>query len=297
MVIATTGFFDGVHTGHRKVIDTLCRTAKERGGESVVVTFWPHPRNVLRQDARELRLLNSLEEKKELLKECGVDRVEVVDFTKSLSKISCEQFIQECLIGQIGASMLIVGYDHHLGNTAFDTNVTRVAKKLGLETIKAGSVSDQYNTVSSTYIRNLVATGGIERANKLLGYDYRLGGVVVSGNGIGRQLGFPTANMQLYEPLKVIPERGVYAVRVQVEGGRYIGVCNIGTRPTVCDDRALVIETHILDFDEEIYGLDIRLDFCSKLREERKFASREQLKAQLSQDIAATRELFASGEF
>ena len=292
MVIATTGFFDGVHKGHRKVIDTLCRTAKERGAESAVVTFWPHPRNVLRQDARELRLLSSLEEKKELLHACGVDRVEVVDFTRSLSRMSCEQFIREYLVGRLGASTLIVGYDHHLGNPEFDTDVTAVAHSLGLETIKEVSVSDRYNTISSTYIRNLVSTGGIERANILLGYDYRLSGVVVSGNGIGRTLGFPTANMQLYEPLKVIPEQGVYAVKVQVEGGSYYGVCNIGFRPTVCNDRALVIETHILDFNEEIYGLDIKCDFCTKLRNEQKFASREILKEQLSHDIAQTRQIF-----
>lgn len=292
MVIATTGFFDGVHKGHRKVIDTLCRTAKERGAESAVVTFWPHPRNVLRQDARELRLLSSLEEKKELLYACGVDRVEVVDFTRSLSRMSCEQFIKDYLIERLGASTLIVGYDHHLGNPEFGTDVTAVARSLGLETIKEVSVSDRYNTISSTYIRNLVSTGGIERANILLGYDYRLGGVVVSGNGIGRTLGFPTANMQLYEPLKVIPEQGVYAVKVHVEGGSYYGVCNIGFRPTVCNDRALVIETHILDFNEEIYGLDIKCDFCTKLRNEQKFASREILKEQLSLDIAQTRQIF-----
>ena len=291
-VIATTGFFDGVHTGHRKVIDTLCRTAQERGAKSVVVTFWPHPRNVLRQDARELRLLNSLEEKKEILKSCGVDEVRVLDFTKAFSRLSCEQFLKDYIIGEIGASTMIVGYDHHLGNPAFSTDIAKVAKGLGLETIKAKSVSDQYNTISSTYIRNLVATGGIERANNLLGYEYSLRGVVVSGNGIGRRINFPTANMQLYEPLKVIPEQGVYAVKVHVEGGDYYGVCNIGTRPTISDDRSLVIETHILDFDEEIYGLDIRFDYCAKLRSEQKFASLELLRTQLGYDIEQARKLF-----
>ena len=291
-VIATTGFFDGVHTGHRKVIDTLCSTAAERGAKSVVVTFWPHPRNVLRQDSRELRLLTSLEEKKELLKAAGVDEIRVLDFTRSFSKMSCEQFLKGYIIGELGADTLIVGYDHHLGNPAFSTDIAKVAKGLGLETIKARSVSDQYNTISSTYIRDLVATGGIERANKLLGYDYSLRGVVVSGNGIGHRINYPTANMQLYEPLKVIPEQGVYAVKVYVEGGSYYGVCNIGTRPTISDDRSLVIETHILDFDEEIYGLDIRYDYCTKLRSEQKFASLEMLKAQLGHDIAQAREYF-----
>lgn len=291
-VIATTGFFDGVHTGHRKVIDTLCSTARERGAKSAVVTFWPHPRNVLRQDARELRLLNSLEEKKELLKACGVDEIHVLDFTRAFSRLSCEQFLKDYIIGELGASAMIVGYDHHLGNPAFSTDIASVAKGLGLETIKAGSVSDQYNTISSTYIRNLVATGGIERANKLLGYEYSLRGVVVSGNGIGRRLNYPTANMQLYEPLKVIPEQGVYAVRVHVEGGSYYGVCNIGTRPTISDSRSLVIETHILDYNEEIYGLDISFDYVAKLRSEQKFASLDLLKAQMGFDIEQTRQLF-----
>lgn len=292
MVVATTGFFDGVHLGHRKVIDTLCRRAVELGAESAVVTFWPHPRNVLRQDARELRLLTSLEEKKELLKGCGVDQIHVLDFTRQFSKLSCEDFIRDYLIGKLGVSEMIVGYDHHLGNPAYSTDIASVASRLGLKTIKAESVSDQYNTISSTYIRNLVTTGGIERANQLLGYEYSLRGVVVSGNGIGRQLNFPTANMQLYEPLKAIPEQGVYAVKVWVEGGEYYGVCNIGTRPTVSDSRAEVIETHILDFNEEIYGLDIRFDYCAKLRNEQKFDSVELLKAQMAKDIEQARKLF-----
>ncbi|MBO4558126.1 MAG: riboflavin biosynthesis protein RibF [Bacteroidales bacterium] len=291
-IIATTGFFDGVHAGHRKVIDTLCRTAAERGAKSAVVTFWPHPRSILRQDARDLRLLNSLEEKKELLKACGVDEVHVVDFTKELSRQSCESFIKEYLIDRVGASTLIVGYDHKLGNPAYSTDIAKVAAGLGLETIRAASVSDKYDTVSSTHIRNYIATGGIVRANALLGYCYRLSGVVVSGNGIGRRLNYPTANMQLYEPLKVIPERGVYAVKVHVEGGSYYGVCNIGVRPTICKGDTQVIETHILDFDEEIYGLDIKVDFCEKLRDERKFESIEALKAQLDLDIRTTRDIF-----
>jgi len=292
MVIATTGFFDGVHLGHRKVIDTLCSTAKKRGAESVVVTFWPHPRNVLRQDARELRLLTSLEEKIELLKGCGVDNVNVLDFTRDFSKMSCESFLKDYIIGELGASVLIIGYDHHLGNPAYSTDIEKVAAGLGLETIKAESVSDKYNTISSTYIRNLVSTGGIERANQLLGWDYRLSGVVVSGNGIGRRINYPTANMQLYEPLKVIPEQGVYAVKVYVEGGSYYGVCNIGVRPTVSDSRTQVIETHILDFNEEIYGLDIKVDYCTKLRNEQKFASLDILKAQLEADVRQAREYF-----
>ncbi len=292
MVIATTGFFDGVHTGHRKVIETLCRTAKERGAQSVAVTFWPHPRNVLRQDAQQLRLLSSLKEKEELLRDCGVDRVEVVDFTREFSTMSCEEFLKDYIIGELGASALIVGYDHHLGNPEYSTDIRSVAAGLGLETIEAPSVSDAYNTVSSTYIRNLLSTGGIERANALLGYEYRLTGVVVSGNGIGRTISFPTANMQLYEPLKLVPEQGVYAVKVRVEGKWHYGVCNIGCRPTVSSDHQVVIETNILDFDEEIYGLEISVDYCVKMRSEQKFSSLEALKSQLAADVLQARKIF-----
>ncbi len=292
MVIATTGFFDGVHTGHRKVIETLCRTATERGAQSVAVTFWPHPRNVLRQDSQQLRLLSSLKEKEELLLDCGVDRVEVIDFTRRFSTMSCEEFLREYIIGELGASALVVGYDHRLGNPEYSTNIRSVASQLSLETIEATSVSDNFNTVSSTYIRNLLSTGGIERANALLGYEYRLTGVVVSGNGIGRTINFPTANMQIYEPLKLIPEQGVYAVKVRVEGKWHYGVCNIGCRPTVSSDRQMVIETHILDFDEEIYGLEIAVDYCGKLRSEQKFASIEELRSQLEADVLRTRKIF-----
>lgn len=293
MVIATTGFFDGVHTGHRTVINKLCEVARERGAESAVVTFWPHPRNVLRQDAKYLRLLTSLEEKTDLLKQCGVDHIHTIDFTKEFSRLSCDEFLKEYMIGRLGVSTLIVGYDHRMGNTAYSTDIEAAAEKLGMETIKVKSVSDSYNTISSTYIRNLISTGGIVRANELLGYHYRMKGVVVSGNGLGHQIGFPTANMSLYEPLKMIPENGVYAVKVYVEGKCHLGVCNIGERPTVNDKRGVVIETHILDFDEDIYGLDLTLEFFDKLRDEHKFESLDALCAQLVLDVRETKSIFA----
>ena len=292
MVVATTGFFDGVHTGHRIVIDKLCEVARERGAESTVVTFWPHPRNVLRQDAKYLRLLTSLEEKTALLKECGVDHIHTVKFTKEFSQLSCEEFLRDYLVGSLGVSALVIGYDHRVGNPAYSTDIEAAARKLGLETIRVPARSDSYNTISSTYIRNLISTGGIVRANQLLGYDYRMKGVVVSGNGLGRQIGFPTANMELYEPLKMIPEEGVYAVKVTVEGESHTGVCNIGRRPTIGDNRGLVIETHILDFNEDIYGLDLALEFRDKLRDEQKFGSIDSLRAQLAIDAEQTKAIF-----
>lgn len=287
MVVAATGFFDGVHLGHAKVIELLCDTARAEGATSAVITFWPHPRSILRQDAGKLRLLNSLEEKEERLKALGVDEVHVVDFTREFSKMTAEEFIRDFLIEKYGVSTLIVGYDHRLGckKTGSD-DIVRIAGKCGIKAVRVGAISDSYNTISSTYIRNLIETGGIERANALLGYEYTLKGVVVPGCGNGRKIGFRTANVSLYDPLKLIPYNGVYAVRATVEGKTYKGVCNIGYRPTVEDGRGLTVETHLLDFDDDIYGLDLTVRFVQFIREEQKFASMELLHEQLLKDAA-----------
>ncbi|NLD21139.1 MAG: bifunctional riboflavin kinase/FAD synthetase [Bacteroidales bacterium] len=286
MVIAATGFFDGIHLGHAKVIEQLCATAKAECGKSMIITFWPHPRSILRQDAGKLRLLNSLEEKVAKFKALGVDEVQVVDFTKDFSKLSAKEFIEQFLIKKFNVGTLIVGYDHRLGcmNDGSD-DIIRIAAECGIKAIRVGAISDSYNTISSTYIRNLIETGGIERANELLGYNYSLKGVVVPGCGNGRKLGFRTANMKLYDPLKLIPYNGVYAVKVYVEDKSYNGVCNIGYRPTWDDSRGLTIEAHIIDFNEDIYGLDINLEFVGFLRDEKKFSSLDELCTQLKIDV------------
>lgn len=285
MVVAATGFFDGVHLGHAKVVEQLCATAKAEGKPSAVITFWPHPRSILRQDAGKLRLLNSLEEKEARFKSLGVDEVHVIEFTRDLSKMTAEQFIREYLIDRFGVSTLVVGYDHRLGckNTGSD-DIVKIAEGCGIKAIRVGAISDSYNTISSTYIRNLIETGGIERANALLGYEYTLKGVVVPGQGKGRQMGFRTANMGLYDPLKLVPYNGVYAVWATVEGKTYKGVCNIGFRPTTEDGRGLTIETHLLGFDEDIYGLDLSVRFVEFIREEQRFDSLEALREQLLKD-------------
>jgi len=292
MVVAATGFFDGVHLGHAKVIELLCATAKAEGKRSAVVTFWPHPRSILRQDAGKLRLLNSLEEKEERFKNLGVDEVHVVDFTREFSKLTAEQFINDYLIEKYHVSTLIVGYDHRLGckNSGSD-DIIKIAEGCGIKAIRVGAISDSYNTISSTYIRNLIETGGIERANALLGYEYTLKGVVVPGCGKGRQIGFRTANMNLYDPLKLIPYNGVYAVRATVENKTYKGICNIGYRPTTDDGRGLTVETHLLDFDEDIYGLDLSVRFVEFIREEQRFGSMELLRGQLLKDEEEARSI------
>ena len=284
-MIATTGFFDGVHCGHRLVIERLVSAAHARGDESLVITFWPHPRAVLQDGARELRLLTTLEEKKALLAGLGVDRVEVLDFTRRFASLTAEQYLRDVLQARFGVTTLLVGYDNRLGSDRLTASALRpVADALGLELIEL----EPLGTVSSTVIRNALGRGAVEEAARMLGYGYSLTGAVVAGNHLGRTIGFPTANMRLYEPLKLIPGRGVYAVEVEVLGQRYRGMTNIGTKPTV-GGTFTTIETHILDFSEDIYGLPLKITFLRRIRDEICFPSLDALRAQLEQDRAASR--------
>ena len=285
MVIAT-GFFDGVHLGHRFVIDRLVRAARDRGDESMVVTFWPHPRNVLQDDARNLRLLTSLQEKTGILKSLGVDHVEVLPFTRAFSRLTTEEYFKEYVIGRFGGKAVLIGYDNRVGSDLLSPDqIEEVAVESGLDVIRTDSVSVPGGiVVSSTKIREALSSGDVEAAAGMLGYDYSLFGVVVAGNRLGHTIGFPTANMRLYEPLKLLPGNGVYSVEVESLGRRFRGMCNIGTRPTVNAGKDTTVETNIFDFDEDIYGLDIKVTFLKKIRDERCFGSLEALKAQLELD-------------
>ena len=284
MVVAT-GFFDGVHTGHRLVIEQLVKAAAVRGDESMVVTFWPHPRNVLQKEARSLRLLTSLAEKKEILLGMGVDRVEVVPFTKDFSSMTTEEYLR-MLMNDYGAKAILIGYDNRMGSDADGADqVAMVAERLSLEVIRTEMVPSDYGyAVSSTKIRERLEEGDVLQAASMLGYEYSLYGVVVAGNRLGRTIGFPTANMQLYEPLKLVPGNGVYFVKVETLGREFLGMCNIGCRPTVGEGNARTIETNIFDFDEDIYGLDMKITFVRKIRDEVKFDSLDALRGQLEKD-------------
>ena len=284
MVVAT-GFFDGVHTGHRHVITQLVEAAAVRGDESMVVTFWPHPRNVLQKEARSLRLLTTLAEKQALLRGLGVDKVEVLRFTKDFSSMTTEEYLR-MLIEDYGAKTILLGYDNRMGCDAADPDeVARTAQRLGLEVIRTEMIpSAQGFAVSSTKIRRSLQEGNVEDAEEMLGYAYTLHGVVVAGNRLGRTIGFPTANMQLYEPLKLVPGNGVYCVRVEALGRTMYGMCNIGCKPTVGQGNARTIETNIFDFDEDIYGLDMKISFIRRIREEVRFESLEALRRQLGND-------------
>ncbi|MBR0285608.1 MAG: riboflavin biosynthesis protein RibF [Bacteroidales bacterium] len=297
VAVVTTGFFDGVHLGHRHVLETLVSSARERGEEAIVVTFWPHPRAVLQQDAREFRLLNSIEEKKARLLSCGVDRVEVIPFTREFAALKANEYLQ-LLRERFDASLVVMGYDNRIGSdrkTASELPESNILVVDELPTAEKNYFSgrcpkNQFSSaiatpthISSTQVRQALEEGRIGNANAMLGYSYELYGVVVAGNRMGRTIGFPTANMQLYEPLKLVPFNGVYAVEVEVLGGKYKGMCNIGVRPTV-DGKTRTIETHILDFDEDIYGLPLKVRFLKRIRDERKFPSLEALREQLEKD-------------
>ena len=268
-----------------------------------MVTFWPHPRTVLQQDARDFRLLTSLEEKKALLAAAGIDRTEVLPFTREFASLKADEYLS-LLQSRYGASLIVMGYDNRIGSdrktfkdmeaywspnpsslrsSSLPTALTAVGPLPFTWPRAATGSEDQQASISSTRIRKALEEGDIEAANGMLGYEYGLHGVVVAGNRMGRTIGFPTANMQLYEPLKLVPQNGVYAVNVEVTGNVFRGMCNIGTRPTV-GGTARTIETHILGFNEDIYGLPLRIRFLRRIRDERKFPSLDALRAQLEQD-------------
>ena len=281
-MVVTTGFFDGVHLGHRFVIEKLVSEARRRGCRSLVVTFWPHPRTVLQDNARGLHLLSSLDEKKQALYALGVDDVEVLEFNKAFSSLSAAEYLRIYVKERFGGDAVLIGYDQMLGRDRPSAERLRtIALEAGLEPVMAEKCPVD---VSSTLIRQALSGGDVAAANKLLGYIYSLRGVVVAGNRLGRTIGFPTANMKLYDPLKMVPSNGVYEVEVETVGERFRGMCNIGFRPTVSQNTIPTIETNIFDFDQDIYGLDIRVSFVRKIRDEVKFSSLEALAGQLARD-------------
>lgn len=285
MAVIATGFFDGVHSGHRLVIDTLLSEARARGEQSLIVSFWPHPRAVLQSGADSLRYLSSREGRMDMLRSLGVDEVLSLRFTREFAAMNCREYLQ-MLCRDFQCSALVLGYDTRFGREqAGPQEIAAQAREMGLGAVITPPVLYEGTPISSSRIRTALAQGDVALACNLLGRPYRLEGVVVSGNRIGRTIGFPTANMKLYEPLMLIPRPGVYSSRVHVLGKEFEGMTNIGTRPTVSDRDVLTIETHILDFDEMIYGLDISVDFVGRIREERRFPSLDALKAQLQQDI------------
>lgn len=285
--VLTIGTFDGVHNGHKKVIERLREIAKANNGESVIFTFYPHPRLVLSPDEANLRLLTTLKEKSALFEKSGIDHLIIYPFTKEFSKLTYAEFVKTILVDQLKISHLVIGYDHKFGKDrqgGYEFLKNCADKyKFKLEKLDALMLNDV--NISSTKIRAALQEGNIEKANRYLGYKFTLHGSVVEGQKLGRKIQFPTANIEASDPHKIIPGYGVYAVTVRFNGTIYQGMLNIGTRPTVnynADNRS--IEVHIFDFSENIYGKEIELCFYKKIREEQKFNSVSELKAQLEID-------------
>jgi len=281
----TQGTFDGVHLGHQKILRQLKNAAEAEGGETVLLTFFPHPRMVLQPDDNSLRLLETVEEKTRHLEELGIDHLLIIPFTKAFSRQTSEAFVRDVLVDAIGTKVLVIGYDHRFGKNREGS--FEHLKSLGptydfrVEEIAARDIDDV--TISSTKIRTALSQGDLETANTYLGYDYRITGTVVHGNRKGTGLGFPTANLQIEEQYKLIPCDGVYAVRVHVRNQLIQGMANIGKQPTFAD-RKHAFEVHLFDWNEEIYGEQLHVEFVKRLRDEQKFENLDQLKAQLHQD-------------
>lgn len=282
---ATIGFFDGVHLGHRSLIEEMKVIAQRRGLSSAVITFPEHPRSVLQSDYQP-RLLNTFEEKLQHLETTGVDYCVVLDFTIELSYLSAKEFITTVLAGRMRVKTLLVGYDHRFGHDRVDgfDRYVEYGLACGVDVVKASPYKEGDTIVSSSEVRRLIQEGEIATANHLLTYPYSLSGHIVSGYQVGRMLGFPTANIEVDDPAKIIPGIGVYAVWADVEGKRYKGMLYIGDRPTVHTGTQISMEVHILDFSGNIYNAPIRIAFIQYLRGDIKFASVDELKAQLVKD-------------
>ncbi|MDG5799554.1 bifunctional riboflavin kinase/FAD synthetase [Marinilabiliaceae bacterium ANBcel2] len=291
--VVTMGTFDGVHPGHKALLQKVSEIAKRKKRESVVLTFWPHPRIVLGKDAESLRFLTTPKEKNRLIKECGIDHIVTIPFTKKLATLSAEQFIKKILIDKLNTDHLIIGFNHKFGKGGISfKDLLELSINYNFEVSQFKHVSIDGLSPSSTKIRNHLLNGEIKKANLLLGYPFFVSGEVTQGKKIGRTISYPTANIKFDERAKLIPPDGVYAVYVNIEGKNYKGMANIGIRPTVnnhIDNRSL--EVHILDFKKEIYSKYISVHFIVKVREEMKFNSIISLKEQLIKDEKEIRQI------
>ena len=291
--IVTIGTFDGVHLGHQAILKDMVKTAKEIGGETVVITFYPHPRQVLNINAANLRFITTQEEKLQLLEKSGVDNVVVVNFTKEFSRVSSEDFIRDYIIEHINPVKLVIGYDHHFGNNRMGdfSLLSEMQNKYNFKVQRIEAHDVENIAVSSTKIRHSLQQGDVNRANALLGYQFSYIGKVVSGNKIGREIGYRTANIEVEREYRLIETSGVYATYVDYEGKEYKSMTYIGRKPTINNDEIENIEVHLFDFDGDLYDKDIKVRFVARVRGEQKFESLDALKKQIQIDEKNIREI------
>lgn len=292
--VATIGFFDGVHRGHRFLIEQVKELAAKRKLSSTLITFPVHPRKVMQADYQP-KLLSTPEEKEELLLQAGADRCVILPFTHELSRLSAYEFMRDVLQKQLNVRILVIGYDHRFGHNRSEgfEDYCRYGEEIGMEVVKARAYVANGVNISSSVIRAFLSEGEIHLANKCLGYRYFLEGTIVDGYKVGRTIGFPTANLSVSNPDKLIPANGVYAVKVHLEGHEYKGMLNIGHRPTLDNGAQRSIEVHILHFSSDIYQKTMRIEFVDRIRDEKKFRRVEELVAQLGRDAELVDRLLA----
>lgn len=282
--VVTIGTFDGVHIGHQKIINRLINTGKQDQLKSVILTFFPHPRMVLQKDSN-IKLINTIDERRNILKGLGLDYLLIKKFTQEFSRLTAEDFVKKILVDTLHAKKVIIGYDHRFGrNRNADINdLMKYGELYGfdVEEISAQDIDDV--SVSSTKIRAALEEGDIDKANAYLGYHFMLNGTVVQGKALGRQIDYPTANIQIEEDYKIIPKQGAYVVKSVIDDQPVFGMMNIGTNPTVKGNKE-TIEVHFFNFNKDIYGKQIQIDLLHRIRDEKKFESVEALKQQLQKD-------------
>jgi riboflavin kinase/FMN adenylyltransferase len=285
--VVTVGTFDGVHAGHKELLGRLVHRAREIGGRSVVVTFDPHPREIIQPGKQGIGLLTTPEERSELLAGLGVDTMVVIPFNRDFSLMDSTTFLRDVIYGKIGLKSFIIGYDHHFGRgrEGDQTTVTTLGNELGftVEVVEAREVND-FVVSSSSARKALMNEGDVKLVRQFLDRPYRLSGIVVHGDARGRTIGFPTANMRLNDKRKIVPKVGVYAVRVEIAEGVYPGMMNIGYRPTFGEDDEPRLEVHLIGFEGDLYGMKLTVHFEARIRDEMKFSGIEELRSQLNKD-------------
>ena len=294
--VVTIGTFDGAHKGHQKILSRLNDRAKETQGESILFTFYPHPRMIVFPENHNLKLLQTIDEKIESLASFGLDNLIIYPFTKEFSRLTAFEFVRDILVEKLKVKTLVIGYDHQFGrNREGDLAFLKETAKIfdfDVEEISAEEVQEV--NVSSTKIRQSLNNGNIERANEFLGRPFLFTGIVVEGKRLGRELGFPTLNIEVNNEHKILPKDGVYAVKVQIQGQHFKGMMNIGQNPTVQNnaEQEKKLEVHIFDFDKEVYGAEVKVFFQKFVRDEKTFSNLEELKSQLIQDEKSVRTYF-----
>ena len=288
--MVTIGTFDGVHAGHRKIIERLVNSASANNLDSVVLTFFPHPRMVLQKESG-IELINTIEERKQLLKETGIDHLVVHPFTHNFSRLTALEFVRDILVKKLKAKKIIIGYDHRFGRnrTADINDLRRFGEEFGFEVEEISQQDVEQVAVSSTKIRKALQDGRVERANMYLQHPFTLTGTIVRGKGIGKDLGFPTANLEIKEDYKLIPKNGVYVIRSFIDGETVYGMMNIGTNPTV-GGKEKTIESYFFDLDKDLYEKELQIEMLVRIRDEKKFDSVNDLKIAMKQDQAFSRQ-------